>query len=191
MVERRDVLADAAIAVLAREGSRGLTHRAVDGAAGLPEGTSSYYFRTRSALLQACVDRMAARTLSEMASGSTGATAVTSVDGLVAASVATVGRWLADDRERLLARWELALESTRRPELGAALQAAGARVRERVAVTMSALGIADPERRAHDLVACLDGLAFDQLAGAGRIPRDTAALHAAITDVVRGFTSAP
>jgi len=191
MVERRDVLADAAIAVLAQEGSRGLTHRAVDRAAGLPEGTSSYYFRTRSALLQACVDRMAARTLSEMASGSTGATAVTSVDGLVAASVATVGRWLADDRGRLLARWELALESTRRPELGAALQAAGARVRERVAVTMSALGIADPERRAHDLVACLDGLAFDQLAGAGRTPRDTAALHAAITDVVRGFTLSP
>ena len=189
MVERRDVLADAAIAVLARAGSRGLTHRAVDGAAGLPEGTSSYYFRTRSALLQACVDRMAARTLSEMASGAPAGP--TSVDGLVAAAVATVGRWLADDQERLLARWELALESTRRPELGAALQAAGARVRERVAATLAALDIAEPERRAHDLVACLDGLAFDQLAGAGRVPRDTAALRAAITDVVRGFTASP
>jgi len=185
MVERRDVLADAAIAVLARGGSRGLTHRAVDGAAGLPEGTSSYYFRTRSALLQACVDRMAARTLSEMASGAPAGP--TTVDGLVAAAVATVGRWLADDQERLLARWELALESTRRPELGAALQAAGARVRERVAATLAALNVAEPERRAHDLVACLDGLAFDQLAGAGA-PRDTAALRAAITDVVRGFT---
>jgi DNA-binding transcriptional regulator YbjK len=188
MVERRDVLADAAIAVLARTGSRGLTHRAVDGAAGLPEGTSSYYFRTRSALLQACVDRMAARTLSEMASGAPAGPAT--VDGLVAAAVATVGRWLADDQERLLARWELALESTRRPELGAALQAAGARVRERVAATLAALDIAEPERRAHDLVACLDGLAFDQLAGAGA-PRDTAALRAAITDVVRGFTGSP
>ncbi len=186
-MDRRDLLADAAIAVLARAGSRGLTHRAVDGVAGLPEGTSSYYFRTRSALLSACVDRMAARTLAEMASGP--AAGPTTIDGLVAASVATVGRWLADDHERLLARWELALESTRRPELSTALRDAGARVRERVAATMVRLGIAEPERRADDLVACLDGLAFDQLAGAGRGARDAEALRAAITDVVWGFTA--
>ena len=89
----------------------------------------------------------------------------------------------------LLARWELALESTRRPELEAALRAAGARVRERVAATLDGLGIADPARRADDLVACLDGLAFDQLAGAGRPPRDAAGLRASITDVVHGFTA--
>ncbi|MDD7967256.1 TetR/AcrR family transcriptional regulator [Actinomycetospora lemnae] len=185
-MDRRDVLADAAITVLARAGSRGLTHRAVDAAAGLAEGTSSYYFRTRSALLQACVERMAARTLAEMPAG-TGAPAT--VDDLVAVCIATVGRWLAHDHERLLARWELALESTRRPELEAALRAAGARVRERVAATLDGLGIADPARRADDLVACLDGLAFDQLAGAGRPPRDAAGLRASITDVVHGFTA--
>jgi len=187
-VERRDVLADAAIAVLARAGSRGLTHRAVDGAAALPEGTSSYYFRTRSALLQACVDRMATRTLAEMpAAGAAPAT----VDDLVAVCVAMVGRWLAHDHERLLARWELALESTRRPELEAALRAAGARVRERVAATLQGLGIDEPVRRADDLVACLDGLSFDQLAGAGRPPRDTAGLRASIADLVHGFTATP
>ncbi|MEJ2865788.1 TetR/AcrR family transcriptional regulator [Actinomycetospora flava] len=185
-MDRRDVLADAAITVLARAGSRGLTHRAVDATAGLAEGTSSYYFRTRSALLQACVERMAARTLEEMASGTP---AVTTVDGLVTACVATVGRWLAGDQERLLARWELALESTRRPELETALRTSGARIRERVADTLDGLGVAEPRRRADDLVACLDGLAFDQLAGAGRPPRDEAGLRASISDVVRGFTA--
>ena len=119
----------------------------------------------------------------------TGGAAPATVDDLVAVCVATVGRWLADDRERLLARWELALESTRRPELEAALRAAGARVRERVAATLQGLGIAEPVRRADDLVACLDGLAFDQIAGAGRPPRDTAGLRASITDVVHGFTT--
>lgn len=188
MVERREVLADAAIAVLARAGSRGLTHRAVDAAAGLAEGTSSYYFRTRSALLQACVERMAARTLAEMPAG--GAAPAT-VDDLVAVCVAMVGRWLAHDQERLLARWELALESTRRPELEAALRGAGARVRERVAATLQGLGIDEPVRRADDLVACLDGLAFDELAGAGRPSRDTAGLRASIADVVHGFTAGP
>lgn len=187
-VDRRDVLADAAIGVLARAGSRGLTHRAVDGAAGLAEGTSSYYFRTRSALLQACVERMAARTLAEMPIGTA---APATVDDLVAACVATVGRWLDHDHERLLARWELALESTRRPELETALRLAGARIRERVADTLASLGIADPRRRADDLVACLDGLAFDQLAGAGRPPRDAAGLRTSIGDLVHGFTAAP
>ena len=67
-MDRRDVLADAAIAVLARDGGRGLTHRAVDATAELAEGTSSYYFRTRAALLQACVDRLTARTLTEVPS---------------------------------------------------------------------------------------------------------------------------
>jgi AcrR family transcriptional regulator len=185
-VERRDVLADAAIAVLADAGMRGLTHRAVDAAAGLAEGTSSYYFRTRAALLQACVDRLAAQTLAEVPRGGGGPS---DVEGLVDASVAVVGRWLTDDRARLLARWELALESTRRPELGAALRDAGRRIRERVAAALAGIGIADPERRADDLVACLDGLAFDQLAGAGP-DRDGSALHTAITDVVRGFTAA-
>jgi AcrR family transcriptional regulator len=185
-VERRDVLADAAIAVLADAGMRGLTHRAVDAAAGLAEGTSSYYFRTRAALLQACVDRLAAQTLAEVPRGGGGPG---TVEGLVDASVAIVGRWLTADRARLLVRWELALESTRRPELGTALRDAGGRIRERVAATLRGLGIADPERRADDLVACLDGLAFDQLAGAGP-DRDGSALHTAITDVVRGFTAA-
>lgn len=50
---RRIEIADAALAVLAAEGSRGLTHRAVDEAAGLPSGSTSNHFRTRSALLEA------------------------------------------------------------------------------------------------------------------------------------------
>ncbi|CAM5696803.1 Mycothiol-dependent maleylpyruvate isomerase metal-binding domain-containing protein OS=Streptomyces violarus OX=67380 GN=FHS41_000525 PE=4 SV=1 [Streptomyces violarus] len=49
--DRRTVLADAAIGVLAEAGIRGLTHRAVDRAADLPAGTTSAYYRTRQALL--------------------------------------------------------------------------------------------------------------------------------------------
>jgi len=47
---RRALLADAGIAVLAREGSRGLTHRAIDAEAGVPVGTTSNYFRSRKSL---------------------------------------------------------------------------------------------------------------------------------------------
>ncbi len=49
--ERRAALVDAAIEVLAKEGARGLTFRAVDIEAGVPTGTASNYFVSRDALL--------------------------------------------------------------------------------------------------------------------------------------------
>ncbi|HEY1174567.1 MAG TPA: TetR family transcriptional regulator, partial [Phytomonospora sp.] len=54
---RRGLVADAAIALLADKGTRGLTHRAVDEQAGLPQGSTSYYFRSREALLKGALDR--------------------------------------------------------------------------------------------------------------------------------------
>ena len=68
-MSRRALIADAAISTLARDGMRGLTHRAVDRTAGLPEGSASYYFRTRQALLQATVERLVARADRELAHG--------------------------------------------------------------------------------------------------------------------------
>ncbi|CDO87400.1 TetR family transcriptional regulator [Mycobacterium triplex] len=57
--ERRRALCDAAIQVLAERGSRGLTHGQVDRCAGVPEGTTSYYYRTRAALLRGVGGRIA------------------------------------------------------------------------------------------------------------------------------------
>ena len=58
MPSRADLVADAAVTVLARDGLRGLTHRAVDAQAGLPDGSTSNCFRSRSALLNAVVARV-------------------------------------------------------------------------------------------------------------------------------------
>jgi DNA-binding transcriptional regulator YbjK len=57
--ERRRELCDAAIQVLAEYGSRGLTHAQVDRCARLPDGTTSYYYRTRAALLRGVGKRVA------------------------------------------------------------------------------------------------------------------------------------
>ncbi len=65
-MSRQTDIADAAIATLAHGGMRGLTHRAVDRAAGLPEGSACYYFRTRRALLQATVERLAELDIAEV-----------------------------------------------------------------------------------------------------------------------------
>src|ERR1700741_3753596 len=56
--ERRRDLCDAAIQLLADDGAKGLSHLKVDRKAGVPDGTTSFYFRTRSALLRAAAERL-------------------------------------------------------------------------------------------------------------------------------------
>ena len=189
-MSRRAEIADAAIATLARDGMRGLTHRAVDRAAGLPEGSASYYFRTRQALLQATVERLAELDRTDMLD-STGIPAPPSQDlgtfaGLAAA---IVEHWLTTGRERQLARYELALEANRRPELRQTLVASGAAIRAMVADRFAAAGVREPQHRAADFVAFLDGLLFDQIAGAGARELTGADLHATIRALLAAVIS--
>ena len=200
-MSRRAEIADAAISTLARDGMRGLTHRAVDRAAGLPEGSASYYFRTRQALLQATVERLAELDSTDMPPGtdmppradmppSTGlpASSGQDLDAFAAAAARIVENWLASGRERQLARYELALEATRRPELRQALVASGATIRAMVASQFAAAGVRQPGERAADFVAFLDGLLFDQIAGAGARELTSADLRAAIRALLAAVT---
>ena len=180
-MSRRAEIADAAISTLARDGMRGLTHRAVDRAAGLSEGSASYYFRTRQALLTATVERLAELDSAEMLP-STGLPVQSGheLDAFALAAAAIIENWLTTGRERQLARYELALEATRRPELRDALVASGAAIRAMVASQFAAAGIGQPGQRAADFVAFVDGLVFDQIAGAGARNLTSADLAAAI-----------
>ncbi|HJA62152.1 MULTISPECIES: TetR family transcriptional regulator [unclassified Brevibacterium] len=58
MISRRDVVTDSAIAVVAEQGVRGLTHRAVDALAELPVGSTSNVYRTRDALITGIMERI-------------------------------------------------------------------------------------------------------------------------------------
>ena len=55
---RRSAVADAALELLGRDGARAVTHRAVDLEAGVPPGTCSNYFRSRSDLLEGMAQRI-------------------------------------------------------------------------------------------------------------------------------------
>ncbi len=160
MSDRRAHLTDAAIVTLARSGMRGLTHRAVDREAGLPEGSTSYYFRTREALLQATLERLA-----ELSTADIEATPPTDLDAIAG----LLHHWLTDGRDRMLARFELTLESTRRPELREVLLATGTTFRAAATRLLTEAGVPDAQRRAANLVACIDGLLFDQIAEAGPV----------------------
>ena len=111
---RRDHLADAAITVLADQGSRGLTHRAVDACAGVPSGTASRYFRTRDALLAAAVERITTRLEERIA-----AFRIRPLEpgDLEDALVSVMTALLTEDSSQPRALFEMHLESARNPEL--------------------------------------------------------------------------
>ena len=188
-MSRRTEIADAAISTLARDGMRGLTHRAVDRAAGLPDGSVSYYFRTRRALLQATLERLVELDITDMlASPGIPAQPGRGLDAFADTTAIAVESWLTAGRERQLARYELTLEATRRPELRHALVAAGAEIRAMVARQFAAAGVRQPDQRAADFVAFLDGLVFDQTAGAGARNLTRTDLRAAIGALLAAVT---
>ena len=172
---RPEVIADTAIALLVERGLRGLTHRAVDEAAGLPAGSTSNHARTRSALLEAAFARLVDLETAAMAPAVGAAETPTLPSGIdeIAALVAqSLHLTLTERRVQILARFELALEATRRPELREIYDAASTAFRGPAVQLVTLLGVADPERQGRAFIAWCEGILFDSLAGAGarRIP---------------------
>ncbi|WP_411071973.1 TetR/AcrR family transcriptional regulator [Streptomyces sp. cmx-4-25] len=114
--ERRTALLDAAIEVLADEGARGLTFRAVDARAGVPTGTSSNYFTDRDQLLSQVGDRIFVRLTPEPGAIDTAIRPAPSRE-LVVELMRWLARRMAAERTCYLGLFELRLEAARRPEL--------------------------------------------------------------------------
>lgn len=171
---RRAVLTDAGLAVLAASGMRGLTHRAVDGRAAVPEGTTANYFRTRSALLGALGERIFERLTPDPATVSR--LAERSPDtGLSAVFVRDIVRRLTSAPDLTRALFELRLESVRHPELAASMaRTLSAGFRADVAFNREA-GLPGGEREIALLHFALDGLLFDRLTASidDGLPTDT------------------
>ncbi|MEU8248118.1 TetR/AcrR family transcriptional regulator [Nonomuraea sp. NPDC048916] len=203
-MKRSDLVAETAISLLAERGMRGLTHRAVDEAAGLPPGSTSNLARTRAALLELTLSRLT--DLEEQAlsmvlvPGPPGRPSESppgdSPEGPAETGVAPLGDLpgrLAEalhvqlrDRRCTLARYELALEATRRPELRTIYDRAGRRFRDPAVALLAAAGSRDPVRHARQLVAYGEGIMFDAIAGAGAEP-SLDELRAAIRELLAGM----
>ncbi len=118
--ERRTALTDAAISVLARDGARGLTYRAVDNEAQVPPGTTSNYFRNRDQLLGEVGERVHERLSAPSDVMENPRSEPPSHDRVSVLLHELMGR-LTSRREPYLALLELRLEATRRPDLATEL----------------------------------------------------------------------
>ncbi|MEU4192689.1 TetR family transcriptional regulator [Kribbella sp. NPDC026611] len=157
--ERRTRLADAGLAVLAEAGARGLTHRAVDAAAGLPAGTASNYFKTRDALLGALGERIFERLAPDEAPPSDKEPGLE----LMTDYVRDIVRRLLGRRELTLALLELRLEAARRPGLHEILSRT---IQEGFAADVAfnaSAGLPGGAEEIRLLHFAIDGLALDQL----------------------------
>lgn len=190
---RADLIADTALTLLAERGMRGLTHRAVDERAGLPQGSTSNHARTRQALLEAAVRRLAEREARVLHPGQLmgpgGAPEAPGDPGQVAAVLAhALHRYLTSHPEYPVCRYELALEATRRPELREFFDAAGRRFREPLVALMRAAGSAEPERHALSVVAWCEGMMFSCAVGSysGSVPTE-AELRTGFGELLHGM----
>lgn len=196
MTSRPDLIGDTAIALLAERGLRGLTHRAVDEAAGLPAGSTSNHARTRSALLETAFARLCRleAEIFEDAANPGGLLALDKLSPETAADLvaAQLHDTLTLRRDQALARFELALEATRRPELRAIYDAAGATFREPARGLMAALGAPDPDRAGRTFIAFSEGILFDSVAGAGsRAVPTREEIRDGLLELFRGMLTGP
>ncbi|MCW2559013.1 MAG: hypothetical protein JWP55_2977 [Mycobacterium sp.] len=159
--ERRSQILDTAIDILCDDGVGGLTHRQVDTRAGVPAGTTSNYFRTRQALLEAT----AARTVDlhwqrvELLQSGIGPI---SRDTLKALMIRMLD---PDDQFRrwTLARFELFMESTRREELRPLMKELQAAAVKSATLLFEAAGFTPNPERIDEVSRVLNGYVFSNM----------------------------
>ncbi|MFC4603724.1 TetR/AcrR family transcriptional regulator [Rhodococcus kronopolitis] len=190
-------IADAVLDIVAAEGIRALTHRAVDRHLGLPNGSTSYYFRTKRELLVAAVEQLNAtsrrdfeRSRLTRPPAELPALAELARDIGAALDAMLVGR-VRDIR----ARYALTLEMVNDKEIQQAL-ATSIFSQPLGAALVRDLGSADPEVDGANFVALCEGLVWERSVGAqaltGPAPGSAASareLTAAVATYLRGVAA--
>ena len=152
---RREQIADAGIRLIASGGAHRLTHRLVDKSAGLPQGSTSYYARTRRDLIALIVQRLS--------DGSQGDIEDLTIPASPDEEQATQRMQERDAAQ--VARFALMFEVRDDDELRTALSS-GAPVRANLQdiafQILTALGAPDATGRAPELVALVDALLMYQ-----------------------------
>lgn len=171
--------------MIGRGGIAAVDHRAVAAEAGVPLGSTTYYFDSKDDMvaqaLHYVADREAERLRAEMDRG-----LLTEGAGSPAERLADlmIDVW-AGDRVSLIAQYELYLESGRREDLRPAAERWDRAYREFLELALTQLGASSPARQAHLLCVALDGLLLDHVATASS-PDELRELAVALIECVSG-----
>jgi TetR/AcrR family transcriptional regulator, regulator of biofilm formation and stress response len=154
---RREQILEATLRVIGRSGREAVTHRAVAEEAGVPLGSTTYYFDSRDDLLGQALEHVArqeaARHVELGHELRTAKTPRQLADMLLDQLVFEI-----DDRDAYIAEYELWLEAGRRPDLREAATTWCDAVQLAVSGAMEKLGSTDPAADASLVVAAIDGL---------------------------------
>ncbi|WFE91496.1 TetR family transcriptional regulator [Roseibium porphyridii] len=121
--DRRMLILDAVITLLAERGLDGVTHRAVDEVAKIPQGSTSYYYRRKPDLLNAACEYLAElleKDCDELQVGFSERAASEGVDAAVEYVAEELADYTDGARHLFLARLELTLAAARQDYLAGA-----------------------------------------------------------------------
>ncbi|GAA4487165.1 TetR/AcrR family transcriptional regulator [Rhodococcus olei] len=161
---RRESICDAALDLAAAGGNHAITHQAIDRQLGLAKGSTSYYFRTRHALVTAAVTHLTERSrdaFGRLRPAGGGQPTPDKAADLIADYVETL---LTTRRRDVLARYALSVDGGTDPDMRAALAASVFSVAAATEL-MRTLGAGDASGAARDLISLLEGLLFDMTCG--------------------------
>jgi DNA-binding transcriptional regulator YbjK len=165
-VERRTAVLDATLRLLAREGPRAITHRAVAKEAGTSLRATTYYFASRDELLAEALAHYAVTALARFEE--VPVPDLSRADEPIGAAANVLAEIvlsdLEADRAGLVAEYEIVLEISRSGALEAPYRAWQARLEAMLARYATQLGSKTPALVARVVLATLRGLEIEALA---------------------------
>jgi DNA-binding transcriptional regulator YbjK len=159
---RRDALLRAAVALIAEEGVRAVTHRAVAARARVPLAATTYYFESIQQLTEEALRRHVTDRIGELNKLAEAAASGSRTAEQVARRF--VRALLARDRDSTIAQFEVFLEAARNPALQESVTEAIDAFEQLAYVTVSALGARRPAQAAAAFVAVVNGFLLNGLA---------------------------
>jgi len=171
--ERRERILNGVIDLLAQRGLEGVTHRAVDETAGLPQGSTSYYFSKKSDLLSAACEHLAALLEKDCEDLQVGIAEKVAREGMDAAV-----KYVADElvsytdssHHLFLARMELTLAASRRTELAGAGERLTAAARRPIAFFLKLIARDKTDIPIETCAGLIDGISLMYATGQGPKP---------------------
>ncbi|MCV7229389.1 TetR/AcrR family transcriptional regulator [Mycolicibacterium komossense] len=148
----RDALIDATIRVVAAQGVRGLTYRAVATEAGVTHGTVQHHFANLDELLEAALEKCIQVSLA--------GSSQPPESGRIDDYVATLGESVRSTLDEQVFQFELVLESRRRPELRPHIDRYYENYRAVTQASLQRMGLPHDIHTVDIIFSALDGLVF-------------------------------